>query len=128
MVNRKNRYNGPKFRATRGTIQGGLVYPSLFNVTVNGVVRNWLSLEVEDRAVIQDVLVHVVGQSLVFFYVNGVLLVLKDPECIQGALNLPIGLFRRIGLAANIAKSNIKHLYCTFKNYLQTSATERVLR
>ena len=27
-----------------------------------------------------------------------------------------------------IAKSNIKHLYCTFKNYLQTSATERVLR
>ena len=29
----------------------------------------------------------------------------RDPECLQGALNVLIEMFRRIGLAANISKS-----------------------
>ena len=42
----------------------------LFNVYVDSVVRNWLSVIVEDRPVVHDGLVHMVGQSLGLFYKN----------------------------------------------------------
>ena len=41
------------------------------------------------------------------FYVDNVLIGLQDPEWLQWGINVPIGLFRQIGLMANIAKSKI---------------------
>ena len=48
VVTRQNGYHGPQLRATHGTTQGGIGLPTLFKVAVNSVVRNWLSLTVED--------------------------------------------------------------------------------
>ena len=81
---------------------GGLVSPTLFNVAVDSVVCHWLSLTVEDEAVIQDGLGHAMGQSLRFFNAGGGIHGSQDPERIPGALSLLIGLFWRIMLVANV--------------------------
>ena len=69
------------------------------------MVRNCLSMKVKDKAVIHDVLGHAVGWSMGVFYVYNFIVGLRDPEWLQGDLNVLIGLFLRIGLMANIAKS-----------------------
>ena len=93
MVNRKNGYHGPQFRATRGTTQGGLTSPKIFNVAVDNVVRNWLSMTVEYEAVIHDGLVHAVEMSIGVFYADNGLIGSSDLEWLQGAINVLIGLF-----------------------------------
>ena len=65
---------------------------------------------VEDGAVIQDRLGHAVGWILGMFYAYYGLLVSQDPEWLQVSLNIHIGLFRSICLAANISKS--KNMTC----------------
>ena len=65
---RQNGYHGPQFRATRRTTQGGLKFLTLFIVVVYNAVRHWISVIVEDDAVIHDGLVNAVGQSMVVFY------------------------------------------------------------
>ena len=67
VVTRQNVYHGPKFRAARGTNQGGLASPILFNVVVDSVIGHWLYLAMEYEAVIQDGLVHTVGRELGVF-------------------------------------------------------------
>ena len=93
-----NGYHGPKFRATRSTTQGRIVSPALFNVVVDSVVRHWLSLTVEDEAVIQDRLGHAVDWILGVFYADDGTLGSWDLEWIQGALNVIIRLFWRKGV------------------------------
>ena len=46
VVTRQNGYHGPQFRVTRGTTQGGVAFPTLFNVEVNSVVFHWIFLTV----------------------------------------------------------------------------------
>ena len=70
MVTRHNEYHGIHFRATHGTTQGGLTYSTLFNFVVDNVVWNWLSVTVENDMNICDGLVHVVGHSMGFLYVD----------------------------------------------------------
>ena len=48
---------------------------------------------------------HTVGRTLGIFYMNDGLLVSWDPEWLQGALNVLIGLFHKIVLVANFYKS-----------------------
>ena len=72
-----------QFRATRGTIQGGVVLPTLFNVVVYSVVFNWLSLMVEDNTVIKDVLGHAVSRSLGGFYTDCEFMGSQDLEWLQ---------------------------------------------
>ena len=67
--------------------------PTLLNVTVDSVVRHWISLMVEDEAVIQEGLGHAVGQKLRVFYVYDGILGSRDPEWIQGSLNVLVRLF-----------------------------------
>ena len=81
--------------------------PTLFKVVVDSVVRNWLSLTVEDEEVIQYELEHAVGWILGVFYEYDSLLGSREPEWIQGALSILIGMFWRIRLASNVAKSKI---------------------
>ena len=106
MVTRQNGYRGPNFRSTRGTKQEGLTSPKLFNMAVESVVSNCLSPKVEDKAVIQDGLGHVIVRILGVSYEGDGLLGSRDPEGIQGELNVLIVLLLQIRLAANITKLN----------------------
>ena len=44
-----------------------------------------------------------VGSYMGVFYANDVIIVFRDPEWIQGVINVLIGLFQRVGLLANVA-------------------------
>ena len=57
------------------------------------MVCHCLSMTVEEEAVIQDVLGHVVGRSLGFFYSDDEILSSRYPEWLHGALNVLIRLF-----------------------------------
>ena len=61
----------------------------------------------DDNAVIHSEMGYAVGCSLGVFYSDDGLIGLRDPEWLQGDLNISIGLFCCIGLMANIARSKI---------------------
>ena len=82
--------------------QGGLVSPMIFNVEFDSVVRQWISLTLEDVAVIQDIMVHLLGRSLGVFYTHDSILGSRDLEWIHGALNVLIGLLQWIMLKENV--------------------------
>ena len=46
VVTRQNVFRGPQLRATRGKTQWGNASPTIFNVSVYIVVRQWVSLTV----------------------------------------------------------------------------------
>ena len=95
VINHQNGYHGTHFKETRGTTQGRLISPTLFYLIVNNVVRNWLSLTVEDKLVAHEVLVLVVGRCLGLLYSDDSVVGLQDLEWLNVALNVLIGLFRR---------------------------------
>ena len=92
VVTQKNVYNVSQFRVTRGTTQGGMKLLTLFNVVVEKMVRNWLSMTVEDDTIIHDDLGHAVGQIMGVFYAYNGFIGSQDPEWLQRALNVIIGL------------------------------------
>ena len=51
VVTQQNGYHGPQFRATRRTTQEGATLLTLFNMVVDNVVPNWLSMKVEDGGI-----------------------------------------------------------------------------
>ena len=59
----------------------------------------------EDVAVFRDGLDHMVGQILGIFYADGGVISSRVLEWLQGNLNVLIGLFWSIVLAANVVKS-----------------------
>ena len=69
------------------------------------MVRYCLYMTVEADTVIHNRLGHAVGRGMGFFYADDGLIGLRDLEQLQGSLNATIGLFCRIGLMANVAKS-----------------------
>ena len=62
-----------------------------------------MSMTVDDDTVIQDSLVHAVGRSMEVVYEDDGLIGSREPEWLQGSLNVLIGLFLRIGLMTNVA-------------------------
>ena len=102
---RQNGFHRQAFPTTRGTIQGGLVPPTLLNVVVYNVIRTCLDMIVEYQRVAHDRLGDTVGRCLGVFYANYGMDGSRDSEWPQHAMNVLVGLFRRYGLAANVPKS-----------------------
>ena len=104
MVPRKNGYHGSAFTSTRGTTQGSLVSPTLFNVVVDNLIQTWLDIEVKDQRVDHNRLGDAVGRCLGIFYSNDGMVGSRDPEWLHRLVNVLVGLFRQYGLADNVAK------------------------
>ena len=100
----QNGYHVRHFRATRETTQGGIISSILFNLNVDNVVSNWFALTVEDQIVAQKGIGLAVGRCLGLFYADNVMLGWQDPEWLQGAMIMCIGLFCRYGLLENVVK------------------------
>ena len=79
-VTQKHEYHVPQFRATHGTTQGALTFPSQFNVVVDTVVRHCLSMAVEDIAVIHNRLRHEARRRMGVFYTYDGIIGLRYPE------------------------------------------------
>ena len=68
VVTLQNYFHVPQLRETRGTPQGGLALKPLFTVSVDSVVRHWMSLKLEDKAATHGGLGMEVGWCMVVFY------------------------------------------------------------
>ena len=69
------------------------------------MVRNWLAIAVEYQLDLHEVLGLVLGVCIGLFYTDNRVVGSWDPECLQGALNVLIFLFRLYGLVENGTKS-----------------------
>ena len=94
----------PTYKQLGGEFQRGLISSTLFNMTVDNLVRNCLALTVEEKLVCHDVLGLAVRQCLGLFYSDNGMVVSRYLEWIQGNLNLIISLFWWYILVANVAK------------------------
>ena len=90
------------------------MYPTLFNVVVDNVIITWMAMTVEDQRVAQDGLGETVGWCVGVFYAENGMVGSREPDWLQHAINVLVGLFRRYGLEANVEKS--------FKMTCQTGA------
>ena len=106
MVPRQEGFYVPAFTSTWGTTQGGLMYPTLFNMVVENFKRTWLDMTLKDQRVAHDGLGDTVGRCLGVFYSNAGMVKSRDSDWIQHAMNVLFGIFRRYGLAANVSKSH----------------------
>ena len=104
MVPRNNVFHGPAFPDTRGTTQGGLLSPTIFNLVVYNVIRIWLDMTVEDQRVDYDGLGETVGRFLGVFYTDDDMVGSQELDWLQHSMKVLVGLFRRYGFAANVAK------------------------
>ena len=101
----QNGFREPALPSTRGTTQGGLYSLPLFNVVVDNFIKTWLAMTVEDQRVAHDGLGETIGRCLGVLYANNGMVVSRDPDWLQHAMHVLVGLFRRYGLAANVSKS-----------------------
>ena len=85
--------------------KGELGSSTIFNEAVDSVVRYCISLTVEDLSSTHEELGMAVGRCMGMFYANGRMIVSRDPEWLQGTINVIIRLFRRVGLMDNVKKS-----------------------
>lgn len=112
IVARQSGFHGPAFSAERGITQGGLFGPMLFNMEEDKVIRHWLSLALPaDNTASDNGLGSTVKEKLVAFYADDGLLSATDSDWLQRALDILIGLFRRVGLSTNVSKSKMMACY-----------------
>ena len=76
----------------------------LFNVVVDNVIRTWLAMTAEDHRVDHYGLVDTSGRYLRLFYANYGMVGSLDADWVQHLMNVLVGLLRRYGLTANVAK------------------------
>ena len=62
-------------------------------------------MTVEDQRVSQDRMGETVGRCLGVFCANNGMVISRSSDWIHHAMNVLVGLFKRYGLAANVAKS-----------------------
>jgi len=90
-------FYGEPFQATRGVTQGDVVSPSLFNIVVDAVVREWHHQL--DAGTLGP------PKTKAVFYADDGNLHSPDPHHLQVSLDLISTLFRRVGLELNPTKT-----------------------
>ena len=78
----------------------------MLNVCVDAVVREWLHQMLGDDAARQGIGDDVV-KWLVAFYIDDRLVASRDPIWLQSSFDVLVGLFERIGLFTNAAKTKV---------------------
>jgi hypothetical protein len=96
VVARQQGYYGQPFKAERGTTQGDIVSPTIFNIIVDAVVREWyVRLDTENLS----------DKVQAIFYADDGHLYGTDADALQRATDIIVELFQRIRLQANPTKT-----------------------
>ena len=74
-------------------------------MVVDNVIRTWLAMTLEDQRVAHDRLGETVGRCLGVLYADDGIVGSRDPDWLQHAMKVLVGIFRRYGLAGNVTKS-----------------------
>ena len=104
MVARADSYYGTAFQGAHGVTQGYLLSPTIFNVVVNAVVRNWVTVMVEGEEE-RGESGQEGGHQAVIFYADDGMVASSDPRWLQSAFNTLVGLFDSVGLLTNVGKT-----------------------
>jgi retron-type reverse transcriptase len=96
VVARQQGYHGNPFRSERGTTQGDIVSPTIFNIVVDAVVRTWYrQLESEELS----------DKVRANFYADDSHIYSNNADALQRAVEIIIKLFERMGLNTNPTKT-----------------------
>jgi len=95
---------GRIFKADRGVTQGGPLSPKIFNILVDAVVREWLRQLFGDKvardgfdALGPDEEQRLIRLFVALFYADDGYIASRDPELLDRALLIIVGLFERVG-------------------------------
>ena len=83
--------------------QGDPLSPTIFNVMVDVVVRNWVTVVISGAEERDEHGQEGRYQASLFYAYND-MVASSDPRLIQGEFNALVGLFDRVGLWTNIGK------------------------
>ncbi len=97
---------GEAFSTERGVTQGGPLSSLMFNVCVEAVIREWLHRTLGEDAA-RNGIRNRVAEILVAFYIDDGLIASRDPVWPQESFDILVGLFDRIGLFTNAAKTKV---------------------
>ena len=127
MVAQAGRYYGTTFRGYRGATQGDPLSPTIFNVVVDAVIRNWVHGVVEKAEARGETGREGRHQAALFYSDDG-MVALSDPAWLQGAFNALVGLFDRVVLQTNVGKTvgMVCHPYQAAGNITQTAYGRRL--
>ena len=84
MVDRVGGYYGAAFGGKRGVMQGNPLSPTIFNVVVYVVVRQWVHGIMEEAEAQRETVREGRHQAALFYSDDG-MVILSDPAWIQGA-------------------------------------------
>ena len=90
----------------RGVKQGDPLSPTIFNVVVDVVVRQWIDGIVDEAEEKGETGREGRHQSAVFYADDG-MVVSSDPTWLQGAFSALVAIFDRVGLLTNVGKTVI---------------------
>ena len=96
---------GRRFKARRGVTQGGPLSPTIFNLMVDAVVREWLSRALSPEEAREAILQ--VRQLMAAFYADDAVVASRDPVKLQDSFNELTALFDRVGLKTNAKKTEV---------------------
>ena len=97
-------YYGTEFKGERGVTQGHPLFPTIFNVVMDVLVRHQVTgviADAEERGKLGKEGRH---QAALFYADNG-MVDSSDPQWIQGDFNTLVDLFDRVGLRTNFGKT-----------------------
>ena len=69
-------------------IQEEIALPKMLNLAINSVVHHWISLTEEDESATYEGLGIVLGRYMGVFYEDYGMIESRDPEQLQGAINI----------------------------------------
>jgi hypothetical protein len=96
VVARQQGYYGDPFKSKRGTTQGDIISPTIFNIIVDAIVRAWYhQLESENLS----------DKVRAVFFADDGHIYSNDAEALQRALEIIVQLFERMGLQTNPTKT-----------------------
>ena len=104
MVVQAGGYYGTYFQGERGVTQSDPLNPTIFNVVVDAVVRQWVTGVISDSEA-QEELGQEGRHQAALFYADDGMVASLDPVWLQGAYNTLVGLFDRVGLQTNVGKT-----------------------
>ena len=85
-------------------MQGDPLSPTIFNVVVNAVLQNWVTVVIAGAEKRGDRRKESRHQDTLL-YAEDFMIASSDPRWLQGAFNTLVGLFDRVGLRTNVGKT-----------------------
>ena len=78
---------------------------TMFNMAVDSLVYHWMQLTVEEESATHEVLGTAVGHCMGVLFLDNGIIGSRDPEYIQGSINVLIGIFIRVRLMKMLQNS-----------------------